>query len=130
MFLLNISFSLSFSFQQCSKCKHGMFYPVIFSYLKSLLSSKVVLILIALFWLCRFLLDVSGWLEDSWEWVLRVQSLQREPRHSESEPAGPGQRGPQEIPVLLWEGKTKNDQSKINLFGGRRKKDRPKATLI
>lgn len=55
---------------------------------------------------CRLLLDVSGRLEDPRQWVLWVQPLQREPWHRQPEPAGSGQRGPQEIPLLLWEGET------------------------
>lgn len=57
-------------------------------------------------YVCRFLLDVSGRLEDSRQRVLRVQPLQREPWHREPEPAGAGQGGPEKIPLLLWEGKT------------------------
>lgn len=52
----------------------------------------------------RFLLDVSWWLEDSRQWILWVQPLQRKPWYSKPEPTGSGQRGPQEISLLLWEG--------------------------
>ena len=55
--------------------------------------------------LCRLLLDVSRRLEDPRQRVLWMQSVQGEPWHCQSEPASPGQGGPQEVLVLLWEGR-------------------------
>ena len=55
--------------------------------------------------LCRLLLDVSRRLEDARQWVLWVQSVQGEPWHRQPESASPGQGGPQEVLVLLWEGR-------------------------
>lgn len=55
--------------------------------------------------LCRLLLDVPRGLEDPRQRVLRVQPVQGKPRHRQPEPAGPGQGGPQEVPVLLREGR-------------------------
>lgn len=43
---------------------------------------------------CRLLLDVSGRLEDSWQRVLRMQSVQRESWYCKPESASTGQGGP------------------------------------
>lgn len=74
-------------------CKNFYFH-VYYFILNTVLSLCTEFLKVCALFSERLLLDVSWRLEDSWQWILRVQPLQRKPWYSQPEPAGSGQGGP------------------------------------